>query len=118
MLEKRQFLKGAGGLIFAWASGMGIGKSAFAQSVTLPFANGERKLVTFPGKRPLIKLTERPPQLETPFSVFDESVITPNDAFFVRYHLAGVPLSIDPDTFRLEIGGKVNKVYRIYEKAL
>jgi DMSO/TMAO reductase YedYZ molybdopterin-dependent catalytic subunit len=27
----------------------------------------------------------------------------------VRYHLAEIPLSIDPDTFRLEIGGKVNK---------
>ena len=40
----------------------------------------------------MIGLTGRPPQLETPFSVFDESAITPNDAFFVRYHLAGIPL--------------------------
>ena len=41
--------------------------------------------------------------------MFDEGVLTPNDAFFVRYHLAGVPLSIDPDTFVLEIKGKVDK---------
>ena len=109
MLGKWQFLKSVGGLALAWAGGTGLGKPAFSQAVTLPFANGERRLARFPGKRPLIELTERPPQLETPFAVFDESIITPNDAFFVRYHLAGIPLSIDPDAFRLEIGGKVDK---------
>ena len=39
--------------------------------------------------------------------MFDESLITPNDAFFVRYHLADIPLEIDPATFRLEIAGTV-----------
>jgi DMSO/TMAO reductase YedYZ molybdopterin-dependent catalytic subunit len=63
--------------------------------------------VKYPQKRPLIRLTTRPPQLETPMSVFNEGVITPNDAFFVRYHLSDIPLSIDPDTFRLEIKGAV-----------
>ena len=90
-----------------------VGKLASAcaadATVTLPFGNGERPLVTYPGKRPLIRLTTRPPQLETPFSVFDEGLITPNDAFFVRYHLAGIPLTIDPDAFRLNIEGKVDK---------
>ena len=57
-------------------------------TVTLPFENGERPLVKYPQKRPLIRLTTRPTQLETPFSVFNESLITPNDAFFVRYHLS------------------------------
>ena len=109
MLGKRQFLKSVGGLALAWAGGTGLGTPAFGQALSLPFTNGERTLARFPGKRPLIQLTERPPQLETPFSVFDESIITPNDAFFVRYHLAGIPLSIDPDTFKLEIGGNVDK---------
>jgi hypothetical protein len=36
--------------------------------------------VKYAQKRPMIGLTTRPPQLETPFSVFDESTITPNDA--------------------------------------
>ncbi|GEP06169.1 oxidase [Methylobacterium oxalidis] len=81
---------------------------AFAgETVRLPFGNGERPLVAYPGKRPLLQMTARPPQLETPFSVFDEGAITPNDAFFVRYHLADIPTSIDPDTFRLEIKGQV-----------
>lgn len=79
-----------------------------ADSVSLPFEGGERPMVKYPQKRPMIQMTARPPQLETPFSVFNEGVITPNDAFFVRYHLAGVPTSIDPDTYRLDIGGKVN----------
>jgi DMSO/TMAO reductase YedYZ molybdopterin-dependent catalytic subunit len=77
-------------------------------TVTLPFANGERSLVKYPQKRPLIRLTARPPQLETPFAVFNEGVITPNDAFFVRYHLAGIPLEVDVETFRVEVKGKVN----------
>jgi sulfite dehydrogenase (cytochrome) subunit A len=80
-----------------------------AYATSLPFANGDRPLVRYPGKRPLIQLTARPPQLETPFSVFDEGVITPNDAFLVRYHLADIPLSINPETFRVEVKGKVER---------
>ena len=89
------------------ASGGSMALAADA-TVTLPMGNGERPLVAYPGKRPLIRLTTRPPQLETPFSVFDEGPITPNDAFFVRYHLAKIPLSIDPDAYRLTVGGKVD----------
>jgi DMSO/TMAO reductase YedYZ molybdopterin-dependent catalytic subunit len=63
--------------------------------------------VAYPQKRPLIRLTTRPPQLETPFAVFNEGLITPNDAFFVRYHLADIPTSIDPATFRLRVHGSV-----------
>lgn len=81
--------------------------AAAAESVELPFDNGGRELVAFPQKRPLIVLTSRPPQLETPFSVYNESIVTPNDAFFVRYHWSGIPTSVDPKTYRLRIGGKV-----------
>jgi sulfite dehydrogenase len=88
----------------------GVIGTAHAASVTLPFENGERPLVAYPQKRPLIRLTSRPPQLETPFSVFDEGALTPNDAFFVRYHLAGAPpRGLDPETFRLSIQGLVNQ---------
>ncbi len=91
------------------AAGLAAPGSLFAdETVTLPFTNGERPLVKYPQKRPLIRLTARPPQLETPFSVFNEGVITPNDAFFVRYHLANVPTEIDAETFRVEVKGMVN----------
>jgi sulfite dehydrogenase len=82
--------------------------AATAARVVLPFDNGERELVVFPQKRPLILLTSRPPQLETPFAVFNEGVLTPNDAFFVRYHWSGIPTSIDPQAYRLRVGGKVD----------
>src|SRR5213596_2461521 len=99
--NRRCFLRAAG---LAGAAVV-LGKPAWPvtaqDAVTLPFDNGERPLVKYPQKRPLIRLTSRPPQLETPFSVFNEGVITPNDAFFVRYHLAGIPLEIDPDTYTI-----------------
>src|SRR6202008_4933989 len=82
---------------------------ARAESITLPFGNGERPLVKYPQKRPLIQLTSRPPQLETPFYVYAEGPITPNDAFFVRYHLAGVPYDLDPEKFALKVKGKVDQ---------
>src|SRR6187551_408322 len=78
-----------------------------AESVRLPFANGERPLARYPQKRPLIVVTQRPPQLETPFEVYNEGIVTPNDAFFVRYHLAGVPNDIDATTWRLSVRGRV-----------
>jgi len=109
-MDRRYLLEGLGGVIAGAALANFTSFGARAQDgTTLPFANGERPLVRYPGKRPLIQLTARPPQLETPFSVFDESVITPNDAFFVRYHLSDIPLSIDPEAFRLEVKGKVDR---------
>ena len=79
-----------------------------AETAVLSFGNGERPLIAYPQKRKLLRLTSRPPQLETPFAAFGENVITPNDAFFVRYHLAGLPFDeIDLQSFRLAVGGSV-----------
>lgn len=103
IFDRRDFL-GAAGLMLAAAPAL-----AAARSVQLPFGNGMRPLVRFPQKREMILLTTRPPQLETPFEVFNQGLITPNDAFFVRYHLSGLPDAIDPATFRLRIGGHVGK---------
>ena len=65
-------------------------------------------LVKYPEKKDMILLTDRPPQLETPLKIFRED-ITPNEYFFVRWHLAQIITKIDIDTFRLYIGGAVNK---------
>lgn len=111
MVDRRSLLQAAWGtLIGASLSKVTILPRALAgESVHLPFANGERRLVRYPGKGPLIRLTSRPPQLETPFTVFDGGPITPNDAFFVRYHLADIPLTIDPEAYRIKVGGKVDQ---------
>ena len=66
------------------------------------------ELVKYPEKKEMILLTDRPPQLETPLKAFRED-ITPNDLFFVRWHLSQIPTRINIDTFRLYIGGAVDK---------
>ena len=114
MMNRRTALQGGAALL---AGGGMFGSSSLAgfaaENVTLPFENGERPLVKYPQKRLMIGLTSRPPQLETPFSIFDEGPITPNNAFFVRYHLADVPLNIDPDKFTLEIKGRVDRPLKL-----
>ncbi len=104
-LHRRSFLLAAAASVAALRGS----RAATGDREVLPFANGERPLIRYPGKRALIRLTTRPPQLETPFAVFDKGVLTPNDAFFVRYHLSDLPLGIDPAAHRLEIKGKVEK---------
>src|SRR5215203_4222093 len=95
-IDRRSFLRTASLLATGAAlSELLPGSRAADGRVVLPFENGERELVAYPQKRPLIRLTTRPPQLETPFSVFNEGVLTPNDAFFVRYHLSDIPLQVD-----------------------
>jgi len=56
----------------------------------------------------LILLTDRPPQLETPLHYFRQD-LTPNEAFFVRWHLEGIPTSVDLRTFRLNVSGYVQQ---------
>ncbi len=86
---------------------------AFAQStVRLPLPGGpdERDLTNaFPQKATMILQRTQPPMLETPFEVYDKGVFTPNDEFFVRWHWAVIPTSIDVGKFRLNVHGAVNK---------
>lgn len=117
-MTRRGFIRSAGLMGLAGAMGTGMRGAAAshnntppaaASTVTLPFAHGERQIVQYPQKRPLILLTSDGIQLETPLSMFDEGVITANDAFFVRYHngRVGTPLRIDSATFRTQVGGNV-----------
>ncbi len=105
-VERRRFMRNAGAMLTAVS---GLPLCARAETAKQPFENGVRDLVAYPQKRPLLQITARPPHLETPFSVFDKGVITPNDAFFVRYHLARIPLSVDLRTYRLRIRGRVSR---------
>ncbi len=104
MVDRRQVLRGT------LALGAGLVLPDTAGAAPLPLAAGlpsglgsEAELDALPGKKPLIKLSYRPPNYETPISYFS-AVETPNDAFFVRYHLADIP-NVDAATWRLQIGG-------------
>jgi DMSO/TMAO reductase YedYZ molybdopterin-dependent catalytic subunit len=87
--------------------------SAWAdESVDLPIAGEPRaRQIThaFPEKGSLILQRTRPPLLETPMEVFDSSVFTPNDQFYVRWHWAVIPTSVDADKFRLTVRGHVGR---------
>src|SRR6516162_2892243 len=80
--------------------------------IRLPLPGGpdERSITTaFPQKGALILQRTRPPLLETPMEVFDKSVFTPNDQFYVRWHWANIPTEIDVNRFRLAVHGHVNR---------
>ncbi len=102
---RRQFLRHS----IAGLSTLALARPGVAAMESQPFENGDRELVAYPQKRPLMRITTRPPYLETPFAVFNGGAITPNDAFFVRYHLANIPLSVDLAAYRLNVRGKVDR---------
>src|SRR6516164_10332685 len=106
-LDRRQFLQvtaGAAALMPALASRPLMAAQAVPLTSGLPQGDYDTAVLeALPGKRPLIKLTTRPPNYETPLSYFS-SAITPNDAFFVRYHLATIP-QVDANNWRLQVGG-------------
>jgi DMSO/TMAO reductase YedYZ molybdopterin-dependent catalytic subunit len=108
-LSRRTFMKLAGAFAAAGIINA-AGLWAMAEdTVEFPFANGQRRIVNFPEKNEMILLRTRPPLLETPFEVFDQGVFTPNNRFFVRWHLPVIPTTIDVNTFRLRVDGHVQK---------
>jgi DMSO/TMAO reductase YedYZ molybdopterin-dependent catalytic subunit len=113
--SRRGFLGGAGVAAVGVATGgvaqlaEGLLDSAAAAQITFAPAlpDGVKQnaiLETLPGKKPLIKLSYRPPNYESPIEYF-RTPITPNDQFFVRYHLSDIP-EIDPKTWKLSVGGE------------
>ncbi len=110
MLGRRRFLS-----TLMTLGGLAAARRAFGSTFELASgfdtANARapaRTLARYPQKADLILLTDRPPQLETPLKYF-ETDLTPNDAFFVRWHLSGIPTSVDVQSFRLEVSGHVKK---------
>ena len=81
-----------------------------ASSTLLPqsSSSGAPRMVRFPEKRELILQTDRPPLLETPLHYFRQD-FTPNEAFFVRWHVAGIPTRVDTRSFRLLVDGHVQR---------
>lgn len=99
MISRRVLLAGASTLVASRA----IAASAPVSPGTPAGVAEAAILEALPGKRPLIKLSYRPPNYETPISSFT-GPITANEDFFVRYHLADIP-QVDPATWSLKIEG-------------
>jgi sulfite dehydrogenase len=65
-------------------------------------------LIRFPQKVALRAINDRAPCLETPWQYFRHD-LTPNEAFYVRWHLEAIPTSVDLRTWRLRVGGHVER---------
>ncbi|HYE35199.1 molybdopterin-dependent oxidoreductase [Methylocaldum sp.] len=102
MLNRRTFLKGVVGGFAVTGPGLLVPRSLRAGELPIGATEGA-VLAALSGKKPLIKRTYRPPNFETPVRAFSD-VITPNDQFFVRWHLANIP-QVVAETWRLKVGG-------------
>jgi sulfite dehydrogenase len=107
MLTRRCLIEAAGAGLALGGLRFGV-KSAAAAGVSVPAAlpEGVREHVmldALPGKKPLIKLSYRAPNYETPIEYF-RTAITPNDVFYVRYHLSNIP-EVDAKTWKIAVGG-------------
>jgi DMSO/TMAO reductase YedYZ molybdopterin-dependent catalytic subunit len=122
VLTRRKALKllGASGSVVALSSLVRRGFTAEQESPLLkpiepftgpgenPHWNSLGPYVAEPQKAPLILLTDRPVQLETPRHYFI-SAFTPNEAFYVRWHLENIPNAIDLKEWKLRVEGNVAK---------
>jgi sulfite dehydrogenase (cytochrome) subunit A len=112
-LDRRSFLRTCGRASAAIGASLWARRFPGEAGFALAAEGGEdpllagRPLVRYPGKTDLILLTSRPPQLETPMKYF-ESAITPNEAFYVRYHIPP-PTDVDLSTWRLKVVGHLDK---------
>ena len=109
MLTRRHLITTGAGLMVGGSDLALKSLTAAAASINRPSAlpEGTRSntiLDALPGKKPLLKLSYRPPNYETPIEYF-RTAITPTDAFFVRYHLSLIP-EVDVRTWKLAVGGE------------
>jgi sulfite dehydrogenase (cytochrome) subunit A len=114
--SRRGFLKilgasGVGALLGPVAPSPSAAQSTPAPGAGAAAANpGE--MFAAPEKIPLTLVTDRPLQLETPLKYF-RTEITPNDAFYVRTHLASFPTRIDTASYKINVGGHVDQPFSL-----
>ena len=106
MISRRHLLQTAG------AAGALAGLPSFLRARTAgpaltpgvpPGVGSYAAMASLPGKKPLIRLADRPPNYESPLEYL-RTPITPNDQFFVRYHLSDIP-EVKAETYRIKVGG-------------
>jgi len=109
--SRRRLVAGAGafalvnGSMTSRAAAQALGSSGALGFAELPDGTlAEQILYALPGKVPLIKKSYRPPNFETPVEYFRTN-LTPNKAFFVRWHLASIP-QVSAKDWSLSVGGE------------
>ena len=104
-LDRRRWLQLAGlsGLAGLLPGGCGRSSPDSSGSLLPP-----EELLRFPGKVPMRAINNRPPCLETPWHYYQED-LTPNEAFYVRWHLQMLPTHVDLRSWRLRVAGAVER---------
>lgn len=100
-LTRRKWMLGAGAVL------MPIGCSGGKPRSAVPEGD-EETTSRFPGKVAMRVVNDRPTCLETPWKYF-QTDFTPNEAFYVRWHLQAIPAAIDLKTWRLRVDGAVDR---------
>ena len=101
-MQRRDFLK------YSLVTSSILMSSQMSASTTKkPFDTQEVSKIAFPEKKPLITYSNRPPLLETPRSAF-VNAITPNDEFFVRWHMPKIPTHKYINGYRISVNGDVD----------
>jgi len=110
MITRRHLLGTAGAGAALAVSGIALPKFSEADAAGVDLTPGVPQGIssyvtmgTLPGKKPLIQLADKPPNYESPLEYF-RTPITPNNEFFVRYHLADIP-EVDAKTYKIAVGG-------------
>jgi len=104
MISRRHLLGSAGAGAALAVPALRFARAAVELTPGVP--EGISSYVTMgklPGKKPLIQLSDRPPNYETPLEYL-RTPITPNDEFFVRYHLSDIP-EVKAEGYKIAVGG-------------
>jgi DMSO/TMAO reductase YedYZ molybdopterin-dependent catalytic subunit len=109
MITRRHLLSTAGASA-AFAATGGLAELAHAATAAAELTPGVPSGIgsyvtmgTLPGKKPLIQLSDRAPNYEAPLEYL-RTPITPNDEFYVRYHLSDIP-EVDAKSYKISVGG-------------
>ena len=110
MITRRHLLGTAGAGAALAVSGLALPKFSEAEAAGVDLTPGVPQGIssyvtmgTLPGKKPLIQLSDQPPNYESPIEYL-RTPITPNDQFFVRYHLADIP-EVKAEDYKISVGG-------------
>ena len=111
MITRRRLLGTASAGAALAASGLSLPKIFAANAAETPLTPGVpagvgsyATMATLPGKKPLIRLADRAPNYEAPLEYL-RTPITPNDEFYIRYHLSDIP-EVKAEDYKISVGGE------------
>jgi DMSO/TMAO reductase YedYZ molybdopterin-dependent catalytic subunit len=104
-MDRRKILTGMGAAALVGGPARAVEKPRWMSPQLPDGTREEAVLEALPGKQKLIRLSDRPPNYEAPIDAF-RSAVTPNEQFFIRYHLSDIPSMPALGKWSLKVGGE------------